>query len=501
MPYVWLDARHGDHGSRPPAESVNGTVIDDGEWNALKYLQEPYLGQYANGYLYTHIITMTIAYIFLFPIGLMLAIRKSKLHFPVVAVGAIFAFIGYWSGRIFSHSTPDLYPGNFHHTLGNFMRSLLCVPFLWGGRKRGEEAAEAAAIPKSELVETFFEEEGGAVASRRSHSLSDSDHSTLDGVQHHSDADSSAFTATLRKAWKYYSLLSRYVLQPLHSSIGHVTFFLGLLQTTLGTLTLEGGALFLGYGLLTFARVVGCFSDFDHKLPRWLRGARIEFLESVVIFLYGWPNIYFENKEMIMNHKALQHQSLAFMWAMAGTASLLLECHHMYVMQRQHREAEEEEAASATSGSAAARQPAAPAPFVTNPIPAIIFLATGITLGIHEQETVFLVSLHTMLGAGLAIASLSRLATHASLGTEVLTAFGFVFAGTVFMAANESTATVLDKIWGVSPGTVLNTAGRGGRRRLPGAAGSGQSGGDAEAAHDAGSRGKYQAVGSADEDC
>ncbi|KAJ1558720.1 hypothetical protein HK405_013112 [Cladochytrium tenue] len=502
------------------SEQYNSSVVldFDGPFDAIGDLRMPYLGQFANAALYTHIATMCAAYLFLFPVAIMLGIRRSKWHTTVAAIGSALAVVGYASGARFSHSTPNLYPHNAHHELGEWMLSLFLLqafsgvlksaarrlyafalrrlrnaptrlPLMYGGNARASavEAVADDAVPDSpdgsrtgsHHSDTTLE---GAPHTRRSGGAS------ADAAEGDDDDDEGAASvardlkmfeqtvpaepaaggaaraqALVRSAWRYYTLADRYVLRPFHSVAGRLTLALALLEVTLGLITVEGvckkdhrngyncaahlikGGIFLAYGLFTFVRVLGLFRRLDAGLPRRFRGFRVETLESILILVYGYPNIYFENTHFIFNHKALQHQSLSFMWAMTGTASIIIE--YFYIRMYQEN----------------------PKAYFGNPLPSIIFLATGITFAVHEQETEMLYTLHHLIGIGLGLAAVARLMTQllhtvtaplarpsATVATELLAAFGFVFAGNIFMAANTSTATVLGELWGLSSGTIMN---------------------------------------------
>lgn len=48
----------------------------------------------------------------------MLGIAKSSLHVPVQIVSFCFAMAGFFFAKLYGHSTPHLYKGNSHHTMG-----------------------------------------------------------------------------------------------------------------------------------------------------------------------------------------------------------------------------------------------------------------------------------------------------------------------------------------------------------------------------------------------
>ncbi|KAI8984637.1 hypothetical protein BDF20DRAFT_860992 [Mycotypha africana] len=70
------------------------------------------------GYFYIHVAMMVIAFWVLMPIGIMLGIAKSSFHVPVQLLAFCFAMAGFFFAQLYGHSTPHLYKGNSHHTLG-----------------------------------------------------------------------------------------------------------------------------------------------------------------------------------------------------------------------------------------------------------------------------------------------------------------------------------------------------------------------------------------------
>lgn len=48
----------------------------------------------------------------------MFGIARSSLHMPVQLLSFCFALVGFFFAKLYGHSTPHLYKGNSHHTLG-----------------------------------------------------------------------------------------------------------------------------------------------------------------------------------------------------------------------------------------------------------------------------------------------------------------------------------------------------------------------------------------------
>lgn len=82
------------------------------------------------GYFYMHVTMMIISFWVLMPIGIMLGIAKSSLYLPIQLLSFCFAMIGFLFAKLYSHSTPHLYAGNSHHTLGWVLFFFLIVQML-----------------------------------------------------------------------------------------------------------------------------------------------------------------------------------------------------------------------------------------------------------------------------------------------------------------------------------------------------------------------------------
>lgn len=83
-------------------------------------------------YFYIHVTMMVLAFWVLMPIGIMLGIAKSSLHMPVQLLAFGVAMVGFFFAKLYGHSTPHLYAGNSHHTLGWVLFLFLCLQMLIG---------------------------------------------------------------------------------------------------------------------------------------------------------------------------------------------------------------------------------------------------------------------------------------------------------------------------------------------------------------------------------
>lgn len=62
----------------------------------------------------------------------MFGVAKSNFHLPVQILTVIFASFGFFFGKLYGHSSPNLYEGNVHHSFGWVLFILLVVQVSGG---------------------------------------------------------------------------------------------------------------------------------------------------------------------------------------------------------------------------------------------------------------------------------------------------------------------------------------------------------------------------------
>jgi hypothetical protein len=168
-------------------------------------------------------------------------------------------------------------------------------------------------------------------------------------------------------------------------------------NTTLLTHLIIGhveGGIFWCYGLVTFARFLGSFSEFGWAWNRAPSSQHIsaEFVESFVIFFYGITNTWMErfgaHPGDPYTDKQIQHISIAVMFWFAGLVGMGLESRRLRCWL----------AALATASLDASRRNsggvAEPASYAGsfNPFPALVIGVTGAAMSAHFQTYLFQVS-------------------------------------------------------------------------------------------------------------
>ena len=214
---------------------------------------------------------------------------------------------------------------------------------------------------------------------------------------------------------------------------------------------LEGG-IFWCYGLATFARFLGSFSELGWAWNRapFHQYPSAEFVESLVIFLYGISNTWMERFGVPAGDpyttKQVQHISIAVMFWFAGLVGMGIESKRIrrwlassstYAIPK-----------SVRSQEAVAEPPSYISSF--NPFPALCIGITGAAMAAHFQEYLFQVQIHMLWGWLLSGFAVLRCLTYFFLWlgpprsilpsrppTEALASFFLACGGLVFQFSTE----------------------------------------------------------------
>lgn len=331
--------------------------------------------------LLTHIILMSLSWIFVLPISIMLTISRSIFRLPVQFSFLVLNSIGVFCSIIYNSNTPYLYPGNAHHSLGWVVTWIVGVQMLLAllnaytatedqEKGNGEEYRplntevirgrnELGAGDKHYVKpEHRYYDDSGQGSSLQSSSFSSLNHvqddEPLYNVELRTPSQPAAFKSkylpgslwikfdkvnstlsgrTLRILGTFESVITRTILP-----LGYSAFLAGI--ATYGGLfrgqeIFSGlahwikGSVFFWYGLLTLGRWVGCFADRGwawNVLPvsQGRRKWSAVFVESFLIFFYGVTNVFLEHlsswgKEWSMID--LQHLGIAILFAGGGLVS------------------------------------------------------------------------------------------------------------------------------------------------------------------------------------
>lgn len=212
------------------------------------------------------------------------------------------------------------------------------------------------------------------------------------------------------------------------------------------------GGIFWCYGLVTFARFLGSFSELGWAWNRAPTGNKpsAEFVESFVVFLYGATNTWMErfgaHPGDPYTTKQVQHISIAVMFWFAGLVGMGIES------KRVRRWLASSATAALPQASRSQEAVAEPPSYIAsfNPFPALCIGITGAAMAAHYQEYLFQVQIHQLWGNLLTGFSVLRCVTYFFLWlgpprsilpsrppTEALASFFLACGGLVFQFSTE----------------------------------------------------------------
>ncbi|KAI1365090.1 hypothetical protein F5Y08DRAFT_190371 [Xylaria arbuscula] len=292
----------------------------------------------------------------------------------------------------------------------------------------------------------------------------------------HSSSVSQSFVAKIAskisgKAWKVimfgYEFVDRTIL-----ILGYVTLCTGLItyarffeghEIFSGLAHWIKGGIFFWYGILTLGRWSGSFGELGwawnvrpkQSSQKWRPSA--EFVEGALIFTYGSTNIFLEHlgsSSSEFSSQDLEHVSITVLFIGGGLLAMLIESTRIRdLLNTTTTEASMSHPDHAyTDEERAALEPPRQYEFSINPIPALVILLLGIMMSSHTQQSMISSMVHKQWGNLLMGASFARGFTYVLLylkpprsvlpsrpPTELLTAFGLISGGTIFMASSGDT--------------------------------------------------------------
>ncbi|KAG9570637.1 hypothetical protein KCU77_g2188, partial [Aureobasidium melanogenum] len=268
--------------------------------------------------------------------------------------------------------------------------------------------------------------------------------------------------------WKYLNIVSRIVdhiilpfafLAITTGIAAYGRFFEG--HTMFGGLAhwIKGGV-FVWLGLFTLGRWCGSFAEWGwawnmcpNRDETWRPSA--EFIESALICFYGCTNIFLEHISGWggrWTSRDLEHVAISGLFIGGGALGILIES--SWIKQLLNTKIYHKALNSSHTTSERKQQRHSPGSRCSslNPIPALVILLLGVMMSSHEQATMMGTMLHTQWGNLLSCAALARALTYlilylkptasifpSRIPTELLTAFGLISGGVIFMASSDDT--------------------------------------------------------------
>ncbi|KAN0101915.1 integral membrane protein [Hyaloscypha variabilis] len=461
-----------------------------------------------SGLLAAHIFLLTVAWVFILPIGVMLSISRSRYSLLVQFVFLAVNGAGVLLSTIYNATTPDLYPNNAHHKVGWILTWITGAQVVLGvisayTRRKDDRGAlipvSTANIEQHQRIHDLgqaqmyrFSNDSGQgtepnTESLRSQSISSTNSDDLADVrlEHEEEPDEKHGLMHGSKVDKFLSkkipgLLSSRVLkvfQFFYNFVDRVILILGFVALTTGIVTYGGffmgaavfsglahfikGGVFFWYGILTIGRWAGCFADigwaWNIKPTKGGRRITAEFVESFLIFLYGSTNVFLEHLAAwgkAWSAQDLEHISITAMFFGGGLCGMLIESTRIRSLLNATKQGPAQ--LSYHSDEPQLEEPKSYA-FPMNPIPGLIILLLGLMMSSHHQESMVATMIHAQWGTLLVGAAFARGATYIIFylspptsilpgrpPTELITAFCLMAGGMVFMASARDLTEAMD---------------------------------------------------------
>ncbi|RFU24218.1 hypothetical protein B7463_g12117, partial [Scytalidium lignicola] len=277
-----------------------------------------------------------------------------------------------------------------------------------------------------------------------------------------------------RKVPALFSTRALKVLRFAYGAIDRTILILGFVTLATGYITYGGifkgnnvfnglahwikGGIFFWYGILTLGRWGGAFAEIGWA---WnispVKASRrspptAEFVESLLIFIYGCTNVFLEHLAAWGGEWApqdLEHLSITIMFFGGGLCGMFIESKQIRSLlnigvqpeNSYHDESEEPKAYR----------------FSMNPIPALIIVLLGKMMSSHTQNSMISSMVHAQWGNLLVGAALARGATYIIFyispptsifpgrpPTELVTSFCLMAGGLLFMASSKDVVEAIE---------------------------------------------------------
>lgn len=458
-----------------------------------------------------HVALMVLGWCFVLPAAVMLSIARSRFALPSQFLFLVFNALGVLLGIVYNSQTPDLYENNAHHKIGWIgtwvfsAQVVLALIFAYAGRgesKSSSDSYERATFlpipshrehsyPSGPLHEYRWSgdsgqgtEPGSSIHSPGSPCDSPEDY---DGFEKPEDPLPEELPA---QGWFHRSFVGRFlssrlpgmvsnralrVCNTVYNVVDRIILPFGFIAIATGAVAYGGimrkkeifnglahfikGGIFFWYGVLTLGRFVGCWADLGwawNKKPltpivsRWKsKVPSAEFVESLVIFVYGVSNVFLEHLSSwggAWGAADLEHVSISIMFFGGGLLGMLFESKRI------------REALNMTilrSPSHGTRDEGWQLPrsqgVSLNPMPALIILLLGMMMGSHHQTSMTSTMVHKQWGNMLVGFALARGMTYVLLflrpptsylparpPTEIVASFCLMAGGLIFMLSTRN---------------------------------------------------------------
>ncbi|KAJ4310333.1 hypothetical protein N0V84_011016 [Fusarium piperis] len=385
----------------------------------------------------------------------------------IVILPVVFNGFGLLLALFYNTRTPDLYPNNAHHKIGWIITAVMAAHVIVGFLARRKAARSVSGTDARAHEQSFV-----PLATTPNHSYNDASDDDLSndvypwglGVEDdeedtrlptfkHSEASQasrrqgpfSTVVNSTTRAISQITSLSPWVCLGYGYKEGDAIFN-GLAHW------IKGGV-FFWLGLFNLGRWTGSFADRGwawNKRPKSRKHhPSAEFVESFLIFIYGSTNIFLEhlgNSDGKWGARDLEHLAITVLFLGGGLCGMLVESTRIRDLLNTTLHLTTPHQMRNTI-----RAPPTYA-FSLNPIPALVIALLGTMMSSHHQTTMISTMVHKQWGQLLLGASVARCLTYIIMyirpptsilpsrpPTELLTSFGLIAGGIVFMASSSDT--------------------------------------------------------------
>lgn len=414
--------------------------------------------------LYIHVVLLTLAFVFIYPIGLVFNSTKSKWSYVIFLMHAAMVLVSLFSYAAYVKTIPDLYPGNVYGPMCWVMGLMTIGLIVFGVLKVGYEYKSLPTY--NEYLEVGDEESNSnsitlydlpRSGSGTSEFNLDDEENTQEPDYIHGKTSSGSMIAPgkpkelprffdrilalrfVRKLVDYFGKFTVYIFHIL--KWGCFLYFLILFPTMTVVLGRFGkgktifnllahyikGGIFFSFGLLTLARYCGAFAKngwaWNHKYvtvkdlrkSRWCRMqsmgmCSMEMIESSMILAYGCSDVFLEhlaNPGGAWNAKDLEHVSIAFIYLGAGLCGVITEIklsHWRYERAMADLKKYNADATTASENEVVKGFPG----FSPNPFPIFTVFWTGVLMSSHQQASQLSTSIHAQWGQLFSVGTIFR---------------------------------------------------------------------------------------------
>ncbi|CAG9956121.1 unnamed protein product [Clonostachys rosea f. rosea IK726] len=451
------DGGHGMHG--------NGSMEADMPKDESEYPPTYFAHPEHRGLIVGHIALMTIGWVLILPVGaaVMFSLVSSRYTIYTQFVFLATNAVGVLLSTIYNASTPDLYPGNAHHSIGWIITWVVSAQVLIGlvgriarvvrGSQHGgdSEAHKHTFLPVSEedYREFRHSNDSGQGTEPGTESLRSNSVSTVHGdhdldsphKEYEEDADFEEMPLTSPAApkatkfgklaklvastriWTYFELVYK-IIDRIILPFGFIAFATGMIAYARffeghgvysGLAHWIKGGIFFWLGLFTLGRWSGAFAEVGWawnirpkpQHQRWRPTA--EFTESFLIFFYGSTNIFMEHlggAGGAWSAQDLEHLAITVLFIGGGLCGMLIES--AWIRNLLNTSMIEVEPMPLSDEEREQSFEPATYKFSLNPIPALVIMLLGIMMSSHQQPSMLSSMVHKQWGDLLFGASLAR---------------------------------------------------------------------------------------------